>query len=499
MEPKRDSYDVVVIGAGMGGLTAAATLARKSLKVLLVDKNERPGGYAQSMEREGFIFDLAVHLICGCDEGGTVRSVLEDLRVQDEIEFIKPDVFYRCIFPDFTLDIPNGLKQFTEAHVRRFPHEKQGIEALVSTMKDVYNDAIRIPPSMGLIDLLKTPFIYPHLFKYRNKTFAQMLDDFIKDKRLKATLSALWGYIGLSPSRLPATFMSTAIVALVGDNEYYVRGGFQQLVNALVHGLQKHGGEVMLETKVDRIHCENNKVSSVQLEGGIRVKAKVVVSNVSAKQTFGKLVSSPSINKKYLERVHRMRPSCSVFEVFVGTDLDLRESVAAHETFAMWSYDLDFDLADNFSHTLDETSGRGAIGICVPTLTDPSVAPEGRHVLCLASFAPYDMEKNWDEEKNNIGERLIKRVETLIPGLNDHAVIKEIVSPLDMERLTLNDQGAPYGWEKSIDQLGPKALTFSTPFEGLYLAGHWTGLEHGVPGTMGSGKRVSDVIVRAIC
>ena len=498
MEPKRDSYDVVVIGAGMGGLTAAAMLARSGLCVLLVDKNDRLGGYAQSIEREGFTFDLAVHLICGCNEGGTVRSVLEDLGVQDEIEFMKPDIFYRCIFPDFTLDIPNGLEQFAEAHVQRFPREKQGIEALISTMEDIYNDIIRIPPSMGLLDLLKTPFVHPRLFKYRNKTFAQMLDDFLKDRKLKAALSVLWGYIGLSPSRLPATFMSTAIIALVRDNQCYVRGGFQQLVKALAHGLEKHGGELLPGTRVDKIHCDNGKTSSVELEGGARVKAKVVVSNVSAKQTFGKLVRSLNINKRYLDRVHHMRPSCSSFEIFLGTDLDMYDSFAAHENFVSWSYDLDYDPANAFSQMLDETGGRGGIGICVPTLTDPSLAPKGKHVLCLVTFAPYDMVKNWDEAKSNIGERLIKRVETLIPSLNDHAIIKEIVSPLDMERLTLNDKGASYGWEKSLDQVGPKALTSSTPVEGLYLAGHWAGSEHGVPGTIGSGKRVSDSIVQAM-
>jgi len=497
MEPKRDSYDAVVVGAGMGGLTAAAMLAKHSLSVLLVDKNERPGGYAQSMEIEGFTFDLAVHLICGCDEGGTVRSILKDLGVQDDIDFMKPDIFYRCIFPDFTLDIPNGLEQFAEAHIQKFPHEKQGIEALMNTMKDIYNDIISIPNSMSSWDMLKTPFVHPRLFKYRNKTFAQMLDAFLKDRKLKAALSALWAYIGLSPSKLPATFMSAAIVALVRDNQYYVRGGFQQLVKAVVRGLEKHGGELLLGTMVDRIHCENGKISGVELEGGVRVKAKVVISNVSAGQTFGKLVSSANINKRYLDRIHRMKPSCSAFEVFLGTDLDMQDSVAKHENFAVWSYDLDYNPADAFLQML-QTGDRGGIGICVPTLTDSSLAPEGKHVLCLVTFAAYDTVRDWEEAKSEVGERLIKRIETLIPGLNDHAVVKKIVSPLDMERLTLNDRGATYGWEKSLEQLGPKALTSSTPIEGLYLAGHWAGSEHGVPGTMGSGKRVSDLIVRSM-
>ena len=129
MELKRDSYDVVVVGAGIGGLTAAALLANKGLQVLLVDKNERAGGYAQSMERGGFTFDLAVHLISGCNEGGTVRSVLDDLDVLDEVEFMKPAIFYRCIFPDFRIDVSIGLKQFAEVHAREFPQEGQVLSA----------------------------------------------------------------------------------------------------------------------------------------------------------------------------------------------------------------------------------------------------------------------------------------------------------------------------------------------------------------------------------
>ena len=136
-------------------------------------------------------------------------------------------------------------------------------------------------------------------------------------------------------------------------------------------------------------------LSGVELEEGARVNARAVVSNVSAKQTFGNLVSSLNINRKYLNRVHRMKPSCSAFEVFLGTDLDIHDSVAAHETFAIWSYDLDYDPANTFLQML-ETGSRGGIGICATTLTDPSLAPEGKHVLCLLSFAPYDIVRDWD-------------------------------------------------------------------------------------------------------
>jgi len=498
MELKRDSYDVVVVGAGMGGLTAAALLAKSGLQVLLVDKNDRAGGYAQSMERGGFTFDLAVHLISGCNEGGTVRSVLDDLDVLDEAEFIKPATFYRCIFPDFTIDVPIGLKQFADVHAREFPRERQGIEALVNEMEAICHEAAGIRSSMGLSDLIRAPFAYPHLFKYRNKTFAQMLDQFIKSEKLKAALSALCIYIGLPSSRLPAIVMSFALVAIVEDDHYYIRGGSQRLVNAVVHGLEKHGGEFLPKSPVNRIHCEQGKVSSVELEGGTRVKARAVVSNVSARQTFGKLLNPSCTGKKYLDRVYRMRPTHSVFEVFMGVDIDMRNSVMAHETFVLRSYDLSYGVSDNFSQALVKGSSRAGFGMCVPTLTDSSIAPSGCHVLCMATYAPYDIGKNWDGEKEKVGESLIKQAEVYVPGLSDHILIKELVSPLDLERMTLNDEGAIYGWEKGFGQIGRKAFTFSTPVKGLYLAGHWAGEEHGVTGTMRSGKRVSDAIIKTI-
>ncbi len=496
MELKRDSYDVVVVGAGMGGLTAAALLAKNGLQVLLVDKNDRAGGYAQSMERGGFTFDLAVHLISGCNEGGTVRSVLDDLGVRDEVEFMEPATFYRCIFPDFTIDVPIGLKQFTEVHAREFPQERQGIEALVNEMEAIYAEATSIRSTMGPSDLIKAPFAYPHLVKYRNTTFARMLDQFIKSEKLRAALSALCIYIGLPPSRLPAIVMSTAIVALVGDDHYYVRGGSQRLVNAIVHGLEKHGGEFLPKSRVNRIHCEQGKVESVELEGGTRVKARVVISNVSARQTFGKLLNPSYTSKKYLDRVYRMRPTHSVFEVFMGVDMDMRNSVMAHETFILRSYDPSYGITDDFSQALVKGSSRAGFGICVPTLTDSSIAPNGCHVLCIVTYAPYYIGKNWDGEKEKVGESLVKQAEVYIPGLSDHIVIKELVSPLDLERMTLNDEGAIYGWEKGFDQIGRKAFTFSTPVKGLYLAGHWAGEEHGVTGTMSSGKRVSNAILK---
>lgn len=189
-EAREHAYDVVVIGAGMGGLTAGALLARAGKRVLVVDEHERPGGYARALCHGAYTVDPAVHLIWSCDPagpfgGGVIDAVMRHLGVRERCDFIRvDDPFYSVRFPDVALVVPTGREAFLAAHLRHFPGEARGLRRLVELCAQIYREALAFPIAPGLRDWLLTPRHFPALFRFRSATLQQALDQELADPRL---------------------------------------------------------------------------------------------------------------------------------------------------------------------------------------------------------------------------------------------------------------------------------------------------------------------------
>lgn len=261
-ESREERYDAVVIGAGLGGLSAAATLAQSGRKTLVVERHDRPGGYAHAFKRKGYRFDSAVHLIGGGD-GGLVDRTLTGLGVQDRCELIRVDPFYSAVFPGFRLDAPLGRDAFLEAHVRSFPSEKQGLEELLDTCLAIREETERVPLLGGVGAVLESAREFPTLVRYHRATLARVLDDHLAEPRARAVLATLWPYLGLPPSRLSFHYFAMMLASYLEEGAWYCRGSFQRLAEAFVHALERDGGELLLKSSVRRIRVEQGRIAGV--------------------------------------------------------------------------------------------------------------------------------------------------------------------------------------------------------------------------------------------
>ncbi len=491
--PNRDAYDVIVIGSGMGGLSAAVGLASRGLDVLVVEAHYRAGGLAHSFVRHkrlagqdrasAFEFDSAVHLTPGGGRGEGLHKLLTDWGVADRVEFLPVQPMYRTVSPGLETMISSGKEAFIESHACHFPHEREGIAAFVEVMDKIAAEirilsSLDIPKSQMMRMMVKN---CPTVLRYSTRPLQQVLDAHIVDPVAKSVLSTLWTYLGLPPSRCSAVAFAVMLMSFVHENAYYVRGTFQNLANAFVAALEKFGGELVMPRRVRRILLdETGRTCGVELDGeGERIRARSIVSNADACQTFLDMVGREHLEEEFAESLVSRPLSISAFEVFLAVDTDLKSQGTMHETFFAPGHDPE-EVYDN--HAAGRIFG---CGLSIPTIEDETVAPPGLHTVCITMFAPWD--RDWKQEKAALTEGLIDEAERVVPGLRRGLVFQDSGTPTTIQRYTGNRRGAIYGWDSSPKSLATR-LAMETPVPGLFLAGHWTRPGGGLYAVVTSGQ-----------
>ena len=164
----RDDRDVVVVGGGLSGLTAGALLARAGKTTVVVEAEGKPGGYARSIDVDGYRFEPAIHLVMGGNEAGPfgpglIHEVLELLGVVDRCDLLAMDPFYTVRLPGLTVEVPGGREGYLAAHTEHFPGEEQGLTELLNVWSRVYRDLLDWPIRPGLMDWPTAPFRWPRL------------------------------------------------------------------------------------------------------------------------------------------------------------------------------------------------------------------------------------------------------------------------------------------------------------------------------------------------
>jgi prolycopene isomerase len=499
-----EKYDVIVIGAGIGGLTAAAILARNRKKVLVLEKNSLPGGYAVSFRREKFVFDASLHLMDGCSEGTPTFSILEKSGISKKIQFLKPEYLYRSIFPDFDLRVPqNDPEKFIKILLEYFPSEKEGLHKLFNKMSSIFHDANRFFNSKTpwIFEKLIFPIKYRNLFFHTNKTYEFMLNKYLKDKKIKAIISQLWMYLGLPPTKLAAFYYSCAWHDYFANGGFYPCGGSSCLSEALATVIKENKGDLIFNNEVKEIIVENNEAKGVKTKKGEYFQSKVIVSNIDVRKTFFNLMRESNILQDIRNEIIDMEPSISMLKVYLGIDPSIKKvNSIDYEIFVNPDYNID----NQYKACLNNDVLNALFTITLYFNLDiQNKYIEYNPTMSIMMPSGYDFWSNltkreYDIKKEELANILINKAEKIIPGLSNFIKIVEVATPITMEKYTGTYKGAVYGWSQKLSQSGIKRLSQKTKIDNLYLASAWTYPGGGIVGVSYAGEQVARKISKVI-
>jgi len=493
---RSQEFDVVVIGAGLGGLSCAAFLAKQGLRVAVFEQHYQAGGYCHSFRRGPYTFDAAIEYIGCCGKEQHVWNALNLIGAERFVTFAEmdPDGFDQCYFPRHKIAICKDLDRYRERLVALFPRERQGLQAYFSTLTKIWEEFHAGRVGMFLWKLKRFPSVCPTLRRSVGKTLADLLDSTIKSKSLRAILAAQSGDYALPPSQADLIVHATTVMHFHGG-AYYPHGGVQSLPDGIVRALALHGGRLTLRQGVRRIQVKGDRVVGVELENGEGIRAKVVISNADPKKTLLEMLDGNALPPRWTSRLRKAQYSLSSFQVYLGVKLDLeRLGLKAANYWLCPSYD--FEKVYQYLFQGGIPKKRAYVLVTSPSLKDPSktLAPLGSHVLKIVTPIAHDRFVNWERTrlgrrgadykafKDRFAEILIDQAEELIPGFRSHIECRVVGTPLTNIAYTRATQGAMYGFARTPQQSGPLGLSPRTGIRGLYL----TGTSVYYPGVLGA-------------
>jgi prolycopene isomerase len=495
------AYDAVVIGAGNGGLTAAATLARKGLNVMLLERHNIAGGAATSFCRGRFEFEVALHQLSGLgtpEKPGLLRMELDKLGVMEDLEFVEISDLYHVATPDgFRITLKTDRDETLAVLKDAFPHEKDAIQKYFDLMANYANDMIS---AFIFRDQEPSRKKYPNLYKYALQNSRQILEEYFSDPLLKAVLSVFWGYIGVPPTRLAFGYLAMIFFQYMEFKPYHVKGGSQALSNAILNKFLSYGGTARFNCGAKKIIAQDGKVKGVVTDDDREISTDFVVSNASPIATYNHLMDPEQVPDDALVEMKSRNLSTSAFTMFIGFDcepdqLGIKEST----NFLMRSTDTSDGLVERMNRI--DIDDEPMVLSCYD-VSDPEFSPPG---TCQANVVTLKYGEPWlrippaqyHEVKFRCAESMLKRIEEIFPGARGHIEEIEVGTPLTHMRYLGHPLGAIYGYE----MLTKDSLFFQpgrySPINGLSFVGGWVG-DNGFEPTLRSGISAAKSIIRRL-
>lgn len=477
---KKDIYDVIIIGGGVGGLTCGCFLAKAGKKVLIIEKNPKIGGYCNSFKQNGFTFDFGIRALSHSKEDSYLYKIIkEDLNLN--IELIKTEITDCIITPDYKINFYSDINRTIDELISIFPKESKNINLLFDLINNINKNSI----------------LASFYQEFKNRTFKYLLDKYFKNEKLKFILTTPIGNLGLSSFEVSAISSIMLYHGYLFKGGHYIKGGMQTLVNALLTNFKKHGGKILLSNKVYRIEFIKNNIKKIFSNNRDFFYAKEVVCNCDPSFVISNLISKNILNKKYFLEFKKLKPSTSAFILYLGLKDIIRKNI--DNCCGLWyyfNYKFD-DFYFNLSRNKINFNNINHLLFAFPSFHDKNLAPKNCESIMMILWSPYKNKNFWYKNAKHFKEILINKAKNLIPNLSSIIQVEKITSPVFLNQYTLSRNGSVRGWEALPSQLRVSKLLEEILKKRIFFVGQWS--THYAPGglftAIFSAKKIANIIL----
>lgn len=500
--PQRVSraYDCVVIGAGNGGLSAAAQLAAKGVHVLLLEQHNVPGGFATSFVRGRFEFESAMHLVADVgppmDKGG-VRQYLED-ELGIYLDWVEIPEAFRLILTDpgeeMDVTMHYGVESYIHTIEKEVPGSRESITNYIALCMEVVDALSYLGMSRGKPDRKVLTTKYANFLKTAAYSVDQVAHALKVPKRAQAIFHAPWVYIGVPMSKMNFTVFAGMMGKLIAFSGYIPRRRSHEFTSAVEARIRELGGETEFNTRVEQILVEDGHVGGVVTSHGERIATKHVISNASPTLVYNRLISPKSEVPEIAYRECNARvDNVSALVVYLGLDAAPRELGLNEYSYLIFANMNTDEIYETFK-TIETPKAQAAA--CLNNAL-PDCSPPGTTILSITTlYRPEAWEKvqpeNYVKAKSKVASELIGEFEKATgTQISSHIEEIEIATPATFARYTGTHGGTIYGYvPESWDSLVPRMMSMNEEkhIKGLEFCGGYAFRCHGYSSSFMSGQ-----------
>jgi all-trans-retinol 13,14-reductase len=483
---KKDGYDAIVVGSGLGAMTFGSIMAQMGKKVLLLEKHYVPGGFTHIFKRKEYEWDVGIHYVGDVHKEFTFISILFAYITEHKLKWQEMDEVYdRIILGDKSYDFKAGKENFIEMLNERFPGEEDAIDQYIKTVYAATGTNRKFFQERALPSILSKLIggrLTKKYYEWSDKTTSEVLDGITDNKELKGVLAGQYGDHGMPPGE-----SSFAIQSVV--NKHYWKGGAfpvggcQRIAETIIPVIEKAGGAVAVRAGVEKIIVEKGKATGVLMEDGSVVKAPMIVSGAGYLNTFSRLLDQDVQDAIGFKPEKGVPRSVSHVCLYIGLKQDLRKLGIGSTNYWVYPHN-DHDRGVK-EYMADPSKPLPVTYISFPSLKDPEWEDRypGKSTIEMITLAPYEWFEKWEDErwkhrgeeyeayKEEFSQRLLKELYKQFPQLEGKIDYYELSTPLSTKHFVNYEHGEIYGLDHSPARFRMKELRPKTSIKNLYLTG----------------------------